>query len=127
MVVVGEKEHFTPLLLSVMFIFSASVEKSLGKLNYVIVFFLTIIGSAILVLLVNGTHPSVGSSGFGYGVWGVYLSVIVFKKTLMDKQSRIALIVFIIVGMVITYLAKASMSGHLGGLISGFIIGTFYI
>lgn len=118
--------HFAFNMVAII-ILNPPIEKSLGIPKYIILFFFTILGSAIAIVLMSG-YAVVGASGFGYGIFGVYLAVICFKKTLIDKQSRIALLVFITIGWLITFFVKGvSIAGHLGGFISGIIIGIVFL
>ncbi|WP_080875040.1 rhomboid family intramembrane serine protease [Oceanobacillus timonensis] len=118
--------HFAFNMVAII-ILNPPIEKSVGKLKYVILFFFTIIGSAIAIIIMS-SGPVVGASGFGYGIFGLYLSIICFKKKLIDKQSRSALLVFITIGFLLTFFAKGvSVASHFGGFISGIIIGIVFI
>ncbi|MDY0406799.1 rhomboid family intramembrane serine protease [Virgibacillus sp. 179-BFC.A HS] len=122
----GSFAHFA-FNMAAIIIINPPIEKSLGKLKYAVLFFFTILGSAIAILIMSN-HAVVGASGFGYGVFGVYLSIICFKKKLIDRQSRTALLVFITIGWLITLFAKGvSFAGHFGGFISGFVLGIVFL
>ncbi|MFB6468778.1 rhomboid family intramembrane serine protease [Cytobacillus sp. Hz8] len=111
----------------IILLFSPPLEKSLGKIRFMELFFFTTLGSALTILLPN-SEAGVGSSGFEFGLFGIYLSMIILKKDVFDNQSKIVIIFFISSGWIITFLYKnISIAGHFGGFISGIIMGIIFI
>lgn len=98
-----------------------TIEKLLGKTRFIVMFFFTILATSLVIICLS-KGPDVGESGFGYGLLGFYLFLMMFKKSIMDKHSKIALILFIIIGWILTIaIPKISFLGHFGGFIAGFI------
>jgi len=78
--------HFA-LNMGYILILNPPIEKTLGKARYIALFFLSILGSAALIVLMSNGR-GVGASGFGYAIFGIYLAFILMKKKLIDKESR---------------------------------------
>jgi rhomboid protease GluP len=105
-----------------LYLFSPPLERMLGKVRFSLLFLVTVLGSGILVYCLN--HTAVGSSGFGYGLLGFYLYLILFHPHVLDAQSRQIVIIFTVIGWVSTLIIpNVSFSGHLGGYVAGFVFG----
>lgn len=111
-------------------VLGAGLEKLIGSVKYALVFFLSALGASLLVTFVNIHYTpyqaTIGASGGIYGVLGVFLYVILFRKDLIFVSDRQYLAGLIIINVVFTLIWRdISILGHFGGLITGFIIGFF--
>lgn len=103
------------------------IEKSLGKTKFTILFLGSIILSGLTILIFR-RESGVGASGFDFGLFGIYLSIMILKKDLIDIHSRITILFLISFGWLYTFINKdVSIAGHFGGFIAGIIIGSFFI
>ncbi|MBO8170826.1 MAG: rhomboid family intramembrane serine protease [Bacillaceae bacterium] len=112
-------EHF---IFNVFFIYliAPPVEKMLGKVKFILFFVVTVLFSALMIMMV-GKGVSVGASGFGYGLFGFYLYLILLRPNFLDYHSRTVILLFIVIGWAITFLfPNVSFAGHFGGFVSGF-------
>lgn len=118
--------HFA-LNMGYMLILNPPIEKILGKVKYIALFFMSILGSAALIVF-KSDGGAVGASGFGYAIFGVYIAFILMKKKLIDKESRNAILILAGVGFLLTFtIEKISILGHLGGFLMGFILGMVFL
>ena len=91
------------------------------------VFMVSGIGSFVCCLLFShSTVVGIGASGGVFGLVG-YMLVAGIRKRIMKKESEILFIIFSVIYIVLNLLLSlrngVSMSGHLGGLVIGCILG----
>ncbi|ERJ11961.1 rhomboid family intramembrane serine protease [Haloplasma contractile] len=119
--------NFLHILFNMFFgliILGAALEGLIGSTRFFIVYFLTGIASSYGVYLLSGPYTvTVGASGAIYGILGVLLFMIVFKKTLVPYNDRKLIAQLIILNVILSFvLSGISLEGHLSGLIAGFLI-----
>ncbi|MEP6673847.1 MAG: rhomboid family intramembrane serine protease [Ferruginibacter sp.] len=105
------------------------LEPMLGKLRYTAAYLATGILSSVVSLWWHTTPlASAGASGAIFGMFGVFLALLL--TNLIPKQVRNGLLqsIGILVGYNLLYGMKSGVdnSAHVGGLISGLVIGFFY-
>ena len=105
------------------------LEPMLGKLRYTVAYLSTGILSSVVSLWWHSTPvPSAGASGAIFGMFGVFLALLL--TNLIPKQVRNGLLqsIGILVGYNLLYGMKSGVdnSAHVGGLISGLVIGFIY-
>ena len=67
-----------------------------------------------------------GASGAIFGVLGVFLYIIIFRRDVIFESDRKYLSGLILMNVIFTFaVPRISILGHLGGLITGFILGFF--
>nr|WP_256558327.1 rhomboid family intramembrane serine protease [Halobacillus sp. A1] len=102
------------------------IEKVLRKQWFLLLFLFTVLGSSLFTVMFNG-DVTVGSSGFGYGILGFYFSILIWRQGLIDKESRLAIIVLISIVWILTFFIEhISVLGHLGGFVVGVIFGWIF-
>jgi rhomboid protease GluP len=106
------------------------LEPMLGKLKFISAYICTgIIASVASLIWHDQPVPSAGASGAIFGMYGVFLALLLTK--LIPKKIRIALLqnigVFVVFNIVYgTQSSGIDNAAHIGGLISGMIIGFVY-
>lgn len=102
------------------------IEKNLGKMRYLLIYLATGIMGSIASIWWYEATVSVGASGAIFGLAGLYLALIVFKA-FPDDFNKIFLkfiLVYVGINLVMGFLIpNIDNAGHIGGLLSGFIIG----
>jgi membrane associated rhomboid family serine protease len=97
------------------------VERRVGIAQAGAIYFLSVICSAAIILLVHVWHPkagaTVGASGGIFGLLGAAL-VISSRQESNDRLRRWLWIV-LLVGFGVSFLPDISMAGHIGGIIGG--------
>jgi membrane associated rhomboid family serine protease len=104
-------------------LFSVGVplERVLGRLRFAVVYFLSLFGASLFVLLFSAADvAALGASGAVFGVFGAI--VVLTKKLGYDIKYAIGVLVVNVVINVI-YSSALSWQGHLGGLLTGALAG----
>ena len=105
------------------------LESMLGKLRYTIAYLSCGIFASIASLVWHSEPvPSAGASGAIFGIYGVFLALLL--TNLIPKQMRMSLLqsigVFVVFNLIYGMQAGIDNAAHIGGLISGIIIGFVY-
>lgn len=97
------------------------VEQQLGTGRGALIYFVSVICSAAVILLVHNWHPkegaTVGASGGVFGLLGAAL--IVSYRQNGDDRLRKWLWIVLLAGSGVSLLPDISMAGHIGGIIGG--------
>lgn len=120
-------DGLTHFLFNSFFIFflGAPVEKLIGKINYTLLFLGSVLSCSAACFLFN--QQGVGSSGFGYGLFGILFGWILTKKTFIDSDSKTAVLVFILGGWISTFtIPHVSILGHAAGFAAGILLSFFF-
>jgi membrane associated rhomboid family serine protease len=104
-------------------LFSVGVplERALGRARFAVVYFLSLFGASLFVLLFSATDvAALGASGAIFGVFGAM--VVLTKKLGYDIKYAIGVLAVNVVINVV-YSSALSWQGHLGGLLIGALAG----
>src|SRR5438132_7828933 len=100
------------------------VEQQLGTGRGALIYFVSVICSAAVILLVHNLHPkegaTVGASGGVFGLLGAAL-IISYRQNGHDRFRRSVWIV-LAAGFGVSLLPDISMAGHIGGIIGGVVV-----
>ncbi|SDJ04548.1 rhomboid family intramembrane serine protease [Natribacillus halophilus] len=112
-----------------LFLFGPALEQMLGKVKFISIYFLTAVIANIATFLLQGLQYShVGASGAIYGLLGLYLYMIIFRKELLDPQSRQVVTIILIIGIVMTFLVPGiNVLAHLIGALSGVVLAPLFL
>ncbi|MDP9079391.1 MAG: rhomboid family intramembrane serine protease [Bacteroidota bacterium] len=104
------------------------LEPYLGKLRFLAAYLLTGIAASTASLWAHEQTVSAGASGAIFGMYGVFLAML--TTNFIDKSVRKALLtsIAVFVGYNLLNGTKGGIdnAAHIGGLVSGFIIGYVY-
>jgi rhomboid protease GluP len=104
------------------------LEPYLGKLRFGAAYLLTGIVASTASLYWHDLTVSAGASGAIFGMYGVFLAML--TTNLIEKDVRKALLtsiaVFVVFNLMYGMKGGIDNAAHLGGLISGFVIGYLY-
>ncbi len=106
------------------------LEPMLGKVKYVIAYLCTgIIASIVSLWWHSNPINSAGASGAVFGMYGLFLALL--TSNLIPKSVRNALLksigIFVLYNLVYGMKSGIDNAAHIGGLISGFVIGYLFI
>ncbi|MCL8535598.1 rhomboid family intramembrane serine protease [Chryseobacterium gallinarum] len=101
------------------------LEPLLGKVKYALIYLTTGILASFASILWYDATISVGASGAIFGLYGFFLACLVLKVFPPDfgKAFLISTLVFVGVNLLMGLAGGIDNAAHIGGLISGFIIG----
>jgi rhomboid protease GluP len=104
------------------------LESHLGKTRFAAAYILTGISASVASLWWHDLTISAGASGAIFGMYGVFLAML--TTNLIEKSARKALltsiIVFVVYNLVNGLKGGIDNAAHIGGLISGLVIGYAY-
>ena len=131
--VTGAFQHSTFLHIAfnlyALWIVGPYLERMLGRWRYAALFLLSAIGGHVAILLfadptsLSWVTPTVGASGAVFGMFGAVL--LVLRR--MGQEARGMLVIIglnFVIGFVVP---NISWEGHLGGLVTGTILGAAYV
>lgn len=110
-----------------LFLFGPELEKIAGKMRFLTIYFLAgIFGNMATFVLQDGSYASVGASGAIYGIFGAFAALVYYTRRTMPQLKQV-IMPLIIISVIITFLSpNINVAGHLGGLITGFLLGLSY-
>jgi rhomboid protease GluP len=112
-----------------LFFLGSMIEKEIGHIRYLILYFLSGIGGNSFSLLIKGVTndraASIGASGAVFGLVGVLLALVLFSGRKMPNVTPLRVVLMILLSLY-TGLTGYNIdnAGHVGGLLTGFVAGT---
>lgn len=102
----------------------AGLERFLGRKKYLLLYFLSGLGSA-LTIVVFSKYSAVGASGAIFGLMGFYLMLALMNRNILGETLRKNILPPLLINILVTLIIpNISVAGHFGGLFSGMI---FYL
>lgn len=110
-----------------LYVFGPEMEKIAGKARFITIYFLSgIFGNIATYLTQDSTYASVGASGAIFGIFGAFVALVFYTYRTLPILRQIILPI-VIISVVLTFIQPdVNVSGHLGGLATGFLLGLFY-
>ncbi|MFC7685931.1 rhomboid family intramembrane serine protease [Ureibacillus sp. GCM10028918] len=110
-----------------LFLFGPELEKIAGKMRFLTIYFLAgIFGNMATFVMQDGMYASVGASGAIYGIFGAFAALVYYTRRTMPQLKQV-IMPLIIISVIITFISpNINVSGHIGGLITGFLLGLSY-
>lgn len=109
----------------ILFFLGNVLERHLGKISYVILYFLSGILAAIGSVVYNTTDMvSIGASGAVFGVVGAMVWVVIRNKGKVEGITKEQMLIFLVLS-VLAGMGDYSVdnAAHIAGLIAGFLLG----
>ncbi|MDN4495473.1 rhomboid family intramembrane serine protease [Ureibacillus aquaedulcis] len=110
-----------------LFLFGPELEKIAGKMRFLTIYFLAgIFGNMATYVMQDGMYASVGASGAIYGIFGAFAALVYYTRRTMPQLKQV-IMPLIIISVIITFISpNINVTGHIGGLITGFLLGLSY-
>jgi membrane associated rhomboid family serine protease len=104
-----------------LFFMGPLLEPAIGRVNYVVVYFVSLLAGSFGALLFSPEIPTVGASGALFGVLGALMVVSHFRGiSIWQNGLGITLLINIVFSLSVSGI---SIGGHLGGFVGGAICG----
>ena len=129
----GSMEHFLSNTVIGLFVLSGTLERLIKPLKFAVLYIVAGLGASLFILLsssetIPGWDVTVGASGAIFAVLGCLLYISIFRHDLIRKAERKSVFALIGIQMVFTFVTPMiSIPGHVGGLISGFLLSFILI
>lgn len=106
-------------------LFGPALEQLLGRTKFILLYLATGIAANIATLILEPlTYTHVGSSGAIFGLFGFYISIIIFRKVMLSRENSQTIMTIAIIGVIMTFVqSNINISAHIFGLLAGFLIG----
>lgn len=103
------------------------VEKQISVGQAALIYFFSVLTSAIVILVVHYLHPKIGATvGASGGVFGLLgASLIIAYRRNDNPRLQVWLLIVLIAGFAISFLPDISMAGHVGGILGGIPLAFF--
>lgn len=104
-------------------------EKMVGSLSVIGIYLMTGIGASLLSLSWNPMRVSAGASGAIFGIAGALITVVYFGNLGLQPEGRRRLLGYVVrfafINLIFGLTAHIDNMAHLGGLVTGLLIGFF--
>jgi rhomboid protease GluP len=106
-------------------LFGPALERIAGKGRFLTIYLISGIGANIATFLIQPlTYVHVGSSGAIFGLFGYYLAIISFRKSMLSRENAQLIKTIAILSIIMTFLQpNINVTAHIFGLIAGYLIG----
>lgn len=106
-------------------IFAPALEVILKKGKFIFFYLLAGLIGNIGTYFLGAWHVAhLGASGAIYGLFGMYLYMILYRKDLIDPASRQIVLTLLVIGAIYTFVMPGiNVYAHLFGFIAGFALG----
>lgn len=103
------------------FLFAPALEALLGRLKFLLAFLGTgIIANIAVLFLESPGFSHNGASGAVFGLFGIYLYLVIFRKELIPRPDQTIIIVLLVLGLIGSFLyPNIDIKGHLTGFLAG--------
>jgi membrane associated rhomboid family serine protease len=105
-------------------IFAPALEAMLGSWRFLCGYLCTGVAANVIALFIEPSgFGHYGASGAVFGLWGIYLYLILFRGERMNREDRTILLVTLAVSLIYSFLGIGiDAKGHLTGLLTGLLI-----
>jgi membrane associated rhomboid family serine protease len=107
-----------------LWLFGRVIEVQLGRIRFLALYLLSAVGGSVLGYLISPTEAALGASGAIFGLVGAYFLMTrrMHSDPLGGGRQLIGSVIWLVASAGIT-----SWQGHLGGLLTGLLLGTAFV
>ena len=111
-----------------LYILTAGLERIIGTWKTAAIYILSMLLSSAIVVYFNYDVWTVGASGAIFGALGSLMYISVYRHDLMSAPQRQWIWQLIIINLIFTFfMGNISIPGHVGGLVSGYLVSYLFI
>ncbi len=106
-------------------LFGPALESLIGKGRFILVYLVSgILANVATLMLEPLTYVHVGSSGAIFGLFGYYISIILFRKHMLSQQNSQLILTICALSLIMTFIQpNINITAHIFGLLAGFLLG----
>lgn len=111
-------------------LFGPALEQMLGKNKFIIAYLLAGIAGNIGTYVVDPTSyiVHIGASGSVYGLFGMYIFMVLFRKSLINPGDAQIITTIFLIGLVMTFIRPGiNIYAHVFGFIGGLALGPAFL
>ncbi len=105
------------------------LERLIGSTRFLVAYLLCGIGASMASLWWHDVTVSAGASGAIFGMYGVFLALL--TSNLIEKQTRTTLLssilLFVVFNLTVGTAGNIDNAAHIGGLLSGLLLGYYFV
>ncbi|MDF2960481.1 MAG: rhomboid family protein [Paenibacillus sp.] len=107
-----------------LYVFAAPLERMLGAFRYLLFYVACgIAGNLASAWMHSDSYIGAGASGAIYGVYAAYLYLSVFRKDLIDYETKKTVRIIVIIGFVYSFIVpNVDIYAHAGGFVGGLAV-----
>lgn len=111
-----------------LYLFGPELEKIAGKARFTTIYLVAgIVGNVATYLFYDISYASLGASGAVFGIFGAFGALVYYTRRTMPMLRKLILPI-IIISVIMTFLqSNVNIYAHLGGLVTGFLLGLVYL
>ncbi|ASK61257.1 rhomboid family intramembrane serine protease [Virgibacillus phasianinus] len=107
-------------------LFGPALEQMLGKFTFICTYLLAGLAGNLGTYVIEPTafYTYIGASGAIYGLFGIYIFMVVFRKHLIDSQSARIVVTILVIGLILTFIRPGiNVYAHVFGFLGGLALG----
>ncbi|MGN9863769.1 rhomboid family intramembrane serine protease [Bacillus swezeyi] len=112
-----------------LFLFAPGLERMLGKLRFMVIYFgAGVIGNIGTYFIEPLEYMHVGASGAIFGLFGVYLYIVLFRKELMGSANSQIIVTILAISVLMTFINhNINIMAHIFGLLGGLALAPLFL
>lgn len=111
-------------------LFGPALEQMLGKFKFLSMYLLAGLAGSLGTYFIAPTafYTYVGASGSIYGLFGMYIFMVMFRKHLIDSQNARIVVTILIIGLIMTFIRPGiNVAAHIFGFLGGLALGPIFL